>query len=211
MRFVPDVDRETRILNVAADLLLRHGYRRVTIDDIAQGAGVGKGTVYLHWKTREALFAAVFEREVQGAIEGLVRTLRTDPDGFLLHRLARAYFLAITERPLLRGFVLGDADLLGRLARHDAGREKRHEILSREYSGLLAEHGLLHPSLTAESAVDGFLATFEGFLRAGASMPERWADLLESTVERAFSSGRRLPRATREMLNRKVIDLFTRR
>ncbi len=204
-----DGDRETRILDAAADLLLRHGYRRVTIDDIAQGAGVGKGTVYLHWKTREALFAAVFEREVQQAIDSLVRSLHADLDGFLLHRLARAYFLAITERPLLRGFLLGDADLLGRLARHDASREKRHEILSQEYSELLAEHGLLHPSLTVESAVDGFLATFEGFLRAGAPQPERWADLLEGTVERAFSSGRRLPKATREMLNRKAIDLFT--
>jgi AcrR family transcriptional regulator len=181
----------------------------VTIDDIAQGAGIGKGTVYLHWKTREALFAAVFEREVRGAVDDLVQALRTDPDGFLLHRLARTYFLAIVERPLLRGFLLGDPDLLGRLTQHDAGREKRHEVLSREYSQLLVEHGLVNPSLTAEAVVDAFLATFEGFLRAGAAAdPQQWADLLEGTVERAFSSGRRLPKSTREKLTRQVIDIF---
>jgi AcrR family transcriptional regulator len=208
---MPDAERERRILDIAADLLLRHGYRRVTIDDIAQGAGIGKGTIYLHWKTREALFAAVFEREVQGAVDGLVQALRTDPDGFLLHRMARAYFLAIVERPLLRGFLLGDPELLGRLARYDVGREKRHEVLSREYSQLLVEHRLVHPALTAEAMVDGFLATFEGFLRAGATDPRRWADLLEGTVERAFSSGRRLPRGTREKLTRQVIELFARR
>jgi AcrR family transcriptional regulator len=206
---MPDAERERRILDVAADLLLRHGYRRVTMDDIAQGAGVGKGTVYLHWKTREALFAAVFEREVRGAVDGLVQALRTDPDAFLLHRLARAYFLTIVERPLLRGFLLGDPELLGRLAQYDVGREKRHEVLSREYSQLLVEHGLIHPSLTAEAVVDAFLATFEGFLRAGAAAdPRRWADLLEGTVERAFSSGRRLPNSTREKLTRRVIDVF---
>jgi hypothetical protein len=74
---------------------------------------------------------------------------------------------------------------------------------------LLVEHGLVHPSLTAEAVVDAFLATFEGFLRAGAAAdPRRWADLLEGTVERAFSSGRRLPKSTREKLTRQVIDVF---
>src|SRR5262249_5935990 len=52
-------ERAARILDAAADLLLRHGYRRVTIDDVAAGAGIGKGTVYLHWKAREQLFSAV--------------------------------------------------------------------------------------------------------------------------------------------------------
>jgi AcrR family transcriptional regulator len=33
-----------------------YGYKRVTIDDLAAGAGIGKSTIYLHWKTREALF-----------------------------------------------------------------------------------------------------------------------------------------------------------
>ena len=210
---MPDAERERRILEVAAELLLRHGYRRVTIDDIAHGAGIGKGTVYLHWKTREALFAAVFEQEVQGAIDGLVDALRADPDGFLLHRLARAYFLAVMERPLLRAFLLSDPEVLGRLARHDIDREKRHDVISREYCQLLVEHHLLHPTLTAEATIVTFLATFEGFLRAGAAAedPLRWADLLEGTVARAFWSGRRPSKSTRESLTKHVIELFTSR
>lgn len=48
--------RAERILDTTAELLCQHGYKRVTIDDVARRAGVGKGTVYLHWKTREALF-----------------------------------------------------------------------------------------------------------------------------------------------------------
>src|SRR5512132_2357733 len=96
-------ERATRILDVAAELLLRHGYRRVTIEDVARGADIGKGTVYLHWRTREELFSAVFEREVREAVSGLLRALQQDRHGFLLHRVARAYFLAIMDRPLLRG------------------------------------------------------------------------------------------------------------
>src|SRR4029453_4840546 len=89
---------------------------RVTTDEGAAGADIGKGTVYLHWKTREELFTAVFEREVLQAIADLLQALRQDPQVSLPHRFAHAYFLAIMHRPLLRGFVLGDADLLGKLA-----------------------------------------------------------------------------------------------
>src|SRR5688572_29135772 len=92
--------RASRILDVAEDLLLRYGYRRVTIDDVAAGAGIGKGTVYLHWKTREELFAAVFERAVDQTITRLAEHVRESPRLCLLHQFARTYFLAILERPL---------------------------------------------------------------------------------------------------------------
>ena len=41
--------REERLLDVATTLLVRWGYRKTTIDDVAREAGVGKGTIYLHW------------------------------------------------------------------------------------------------------------------------------------------------------------------
>jgi len=204
--------RAARILDVAADLLLRHGYRRVTIDDIARGADIGKGTIYLHWRTREELFSAVFEREVREAVGVLLRALQQDRRTVLLHRLARAYFLAIMERPLLRGFVLADADLLGKLARSGGAREDRHQLMSRNYFELLAEHGLLHADLTPEAAAYAFLATLEGFLIASAGEPsiehQRRADLLAMTVERAFENGRVLPPAAQDSLAQSAINLL---
>jgi len=207
--------RGARILDVAADLLLRHGYRRVTIDDVARGADIGKGTVYLHWRTREELFSAVFEREVQSAIETLARAVEQDGRTALLHRLAHAYFLAIMNRPLLRGLMLGDAELLGRLARSDEARAARHDLMSRDYFELLAKHGLLHADLSPQSAAYAFLATFEGFLRAGAAgddpasvdMPLR-ADLLARTVQRAFETGGELSPAAGDLLARHVAGML---
>ena len=52
-------ERADRILDAAANLILRWGYKKTTIDDIAKQAGVAKGTIYLHWKTREDLFVAL--------------------------------------------------------------------------------------------------------------------------------------------------------
>src|SRR3954454_20993177 len=96
--------RAQLILDVAADLLVRWGYNRVTIDDIARHAEIGKGTVYLHWRTREQLFAAVLEREVQGAVGDVVAELGRDPQTVLPHRFLRTYFVAIMGRPILRAF-----------------------------------------------------------------------------------------------------------
>jgi AcrR family transcriptional regulator len=214
-------ERATRILNVAAELLLRHGYRRVTVDDVAAGADIGKGTVYLHWKTREELFTAVFEREVLQAIRELLQALRQNPQVCLLHRFAPAYFLAIMNRPLLRGFVLADPDLLGRLATPRGGaRDDRHRLMSRTYFALLAEHGLLRDDLDVDAIAYAFQATFEGFLRAEADAAaviaaghteaglDQRADLLARTVQRAFESGRTVPPRALQSLATAVIDLL---
>jgi AcrR family transcriptional regulator len=215
--------RATRILDAAAELLLRHGYRRVTVEDVAAGAGIGKGTIYLHWKTREELFTAVFQREVLRAIGELVGALHQDPQLCLLHRFARAYFLAILHRPLLRGLVLGDADLLGRLAEPGSARDDRHRLMSHAYFELLAEHRLLRDDLDVEAIAYAFQATFEGFLlaeaadaapapasagHAAAGLDQR-ADLLARTVQRAFESGRTIPRRAQQSLATAVIEVLT--
>ncbi len=213
-------DRQARaalILDVTAELLLRHGYRRVTIDDIARHADIGKGTVYLHWKTRDDLFKAVFEREVLQALEELLQALQQDAGAWRLHRLARCWFLAIMGRPLLRALFLDDADLLGKLARPGSGaRERRHRLVSHAYFELLAEHGLLRNDLSADAVAYAFLATLEGFIRAEATADEQQgsgiqerAELLARTVQRAFETGRRVSPAAEKTIATRVIDLFT--
>jgi AcrR family transcriptional regulator len=210
--------RAARILGVTAELLLRHGYRRVTIDDIARHADIGKGTVYLHWKTRDDLFKAVFEREVLQALQELLGVLRQDPGAWRLHRLARSWFLAIMRRPLLRALFLADSELLGKLARPASGaREDRHRLISHAYVELLAEHGLLRDDLDADAVAYAVLATLEGFIQAeatagegqgsGLGIEER-SDLLALTVQRAFETGRSLSPAAEQTIATRVIDLF---
>jgi AcrR family transcriptional regulator len=212
--------RAARILDVTAELLLRHGYRRVAIDDVARHADIGKGTVYLHWKTRDDLFRAVFEREVLQALTELLGALRQDPGAWRLHRLARSWFLAIMRRPLLRALFLADAELLGKLAKPASGaREDRHRLVSHAYVQLLAEYGLLRDDLDADAVAYAFRATLEGFIQAEATdgegqgpalgIKER-ADLLAATVQRAFETGRSLPAAAEQTIATRVIDLFAR-
>ncbi|MBV8695914.1 MAG: helix-turn-helix transcriptional regulator, partial [Ktedonobacteraceae bacterium] len=41
-------ERAEHILDVAAALIVRWGYGKTTLDDIARQVGVAKGTIYLH-------------------------------------------------------------------------------------------------------------------------------------------------------------------
>jgi AcrR family transcriptional regulator len=53
-----------RILDVAKDAFTRSNWE-INLDDVAKQAGVGAGTLYRHFPTREALLEAVYRTEVE--------------------------------------------------------------------------------------------------------------------------------------------------
>lgn len=55
-------DKRDRILDAALTLFLRYGVKRTSIDDIARGVGIAKGTIYLSFDSKVALFAAIADR-----------------------------------------------------------------------------------------------------------------------------------------------------
>src|SRR5260370_3881788 len=52
------------ILEVAKEAFTRHG-ANTSLDDIVKDAGIGPGTLYRHFPTRDALIDAVYRTEVQ--------------------------------------------------------------------------------------------------------------------------------------------------
>ena len=103
---------------------MRLGYRRVTIEDVARQAGIGKGTVYLHFPTKEALFLAVLLRIHHGVTARMVARMEADPAEVLPGRLTRSMYLDIADDPVTRPLYLGDGEVLGRLA-HEAVEHAR--------------------------------------------------------------------------------------
>src|SRR5438132_9975066 len=91
--------RTERILDAAAELLLRWGYKRVTVDDIAKQAEVGSGTIYLHWKTRDALFETLMLREAVAVWRELQNRVLADPEEVLIHRIMRSSLITVMSRP----------------------------------------------------------------------------------------------------------------
>lgn len=69
--------RET-ILDATERLLARYGYRKMTVEDIAREVGVGKGTIYLHFSSKEEIVLSHVDRIVERVKERLWAIARSD-------------------------------------------------------------------------------------------------------------------------------------
>lgn len=72
-------DRPQELVAAALDLFVEKGFTATRLDDVAARAGVSKGTLYLYFDGKEALFKAVIESAVIPAVaegEQLVREFR---------------------------------------------------------------------------------------------------------------------------------------
>src|SRR5579872_1354293 len=112
-------ERADRILDAAGELMLRWGYNKTTVDDIARYAGVAKGTIYLHWKTREDLFTALMQREYIRLAEDVKQRIVNDPEGGTLSGIIKHTMLATIKSPLTKAVFLRDTDLLGEWLRKE--------------------------------------------------------------------------------------------
>jgi AcrR family transcriptional regulator len=62
-----------RVLEAAEELFTRHGADRVTMEEIARAAGVGKGTLYRRYPDRAAIAAALLDEHERALQEQLLR------------------------------------------------------------------------------------------------------------------------------------------
>jgi AcrR family transcriptional regulator len=90
-----------RVLEVAYETFAAEGLS-VPIDEIARRAGVGAGTVYRHFPTKEALFAAVIEDRMQHLVGEGNALLKSEGPGEALFSFLRSLVLlwGATDRGL---------------------------------------------------------------------------------------------------------------
>lgn len=187
-----------RLLDAAAELLLRWGYQRVTIDDVARQAGVGKGTVYLHFRTKEALFLTVLLRAHRRVVTAVVTGMATDPLDVLPSRMLSLSYLAISDDPVARALELGDAEVLGKLTREATDTlsplAARRAEISRAYLDALRGCGAVRTDLTVDEQLHLLGAVGLGFFayesQAGPTdlSPTATAGLLAHTVAAALET-----------------------
>lgn len=93
-----EADKRSQILEGARQVFFAHGFNGASMGDIAQAAGVSKGTLYVYFENKERLFAALVEEESRKVGE---TTLKIDPADRdvrgVLTRTGQAYIHALAQ------------------------------------------------------------------------------------------------------------------
>ena len=106
-------EREQAILDAAAAVIIRLGYDKATMGDIAEETGASRGTVYLYFKGKEELFDALLTREYLRYTQTWLAQIDADPRGGTVGGFFRASYHAVNRHPLIAALLRRDRRVVG--------------------------------------------------------------------------------------------------
>jgi AcrR family transcriptional regulator len=148
-KIAPEARRQA-ILKAALSVFAAHGFEAARLDDVAARAGVAKGTLYLYFRDKGALFEALVRNAVSPLLEHM-RQVAAAPDISPLQALET--FFAVFEKE-----VLGtERKLLLRLIMAEG---PRFPAIAEFYYREVVSHGLaMMRALAKRAASEGAFAT----------------------------------------------------
>lgn len=113
-------ERIQRLHAALVRLLLRQGYDKTTMQEVAEEAGISRGMLYLAYATKDQLLAAVLAEEIGAYVAAWQTFLARDETSGSIGSVYRAVLAALTERPLLLALLKQDRRTLGRYVQQAA-------------------------------------------------------------------------------------------
>ena len=185
-------DTRERILDSAARLFAEQGYARATTRALAAAAGVNEVTLFRHFGSKQALFAAVIERHAAPALTATMEARLTGDYRQDLVMFAQHLTRAVIERresvrlmlceaahfPELRDVLVQNPRQLRRvLARYLEGQMARGqvrrlnaEVMAQAFWGMFFAYGIsvglldepVEPEMNTDQLVEQFVDLFVG-------------------------------------------------
>ena len=180
-------DKEEVILEAAARVFSGKPFHEVLIDDVATSAGVGKGTIYRYFPTKEDLYFAALLHSFDELSASLARSLAEEESPRRrLERIAREVLSFSRDRRELFALLLSDER---RFPKREEEMQKRREEVSR-----LAQEAILEGIRRREfRGIDARIGAelFRGMIRAanGLRSPGDTLDGLVSEIVGIFARG----------------------
>lgn len=188
---VDEKERERAILDVTARLLLRHGYDRVTMGDVADAVGLNRRLVYLLFPSKDALMKALLLRELSTYTDAWNRYLDRDPLGGTVASVYRGLLAALGQLPLMAAMYTRDEHTFGKYLRKpgsffaswppDPGP-------TREYLRAMQELGVVRQDIDAramafilDALAPSILAALSSGTKASPDQPS-FAELVETVA-----------------------------
>lgn len=127
-------DKRTQILKAAVAVFSRHGFHQARVEEIAQEAGVGKGTVYEYFESKRHLFEEMVREGLKFYAH---RVVELDPPGEAeqgetftdkLRRVIRMHLEFFLEYRELAEVTMGDSNLVSQEMRGWMREMRREQI-----------------------------------------------------------------------------------
>jgi len=132
------------IVKAAKRLFGERGFAGTTMDHVATAAHVAKGAVYHHFKTKEALFEAVFDQVSEDLVAEVERAARSENDALAAMAAGTQAYFAACATDATGQIILRDGPAV-------LGWERWREIDARHFGGGF-------PLALARAMEDGLIA-----------------------------------------------------
>jgi AcrR family transcriptional regulator len=144
-----NLERQAHILDAAAAVIMRQGYDKTTVGDVAEAAGLNRGTLYLYFGSKEKLFDALLQREIGQYVQTWLAHIEADPRGGTMGGIYRAVLYAINSRPLMAAIMRRDRRVIGNYLRrpNNLFRTMQSSAVGVGFLQALQEAGVVRPEV----------------------------------------------------------------
>lgn len=172
--------RRNQILDAAWSCFARRGYHQTTMQDIATDAGISAGAIYRYYASKEAVLAAITERNTQRYME-LLADIQNEAEGPMdvLDSVGQT-MLATFDDPMYETNARLDIELRPETIRNDALRERSRQQLDFWRQSLVhllkeaREKGELRADIDIDTFVVLAICAYEGLRSWGLVDPQIW-------------------------------------
>lgn len=152
-----------KIVQAAITTFSKYGYDKTRMDDIAESAKLGKGTLYLYFKSKEELFYAISENSIKELKEQLSKLFSKKED--LVHDAEKFYD---QYRNLVHDSEKVSFEMIAESSRNPKLRKALYEQRMKVYDIVIdylrrqIEKGFFRKDMDVNAIASGLIALYDG-------------------------------------------------
>ncbi|MGL6217101.1 MAG: TetR/AcrR family transcriptional regulator [Lacrimispora sphenoides] len=119
-------DTKTDLFNCGKELFSRKGFKDTNVSDITKSVGIGTGTFYNYYSSKEELFMAIFMEENEKLKKKILKSIELEKDPLsLVKELMLLNLKGMKSNPILKEWYNKDVfDKIEQHFREDKGMER---------------------------------------------------------------------------------------
>jgi AcrR family transcriptional regulator len=152
-----------KIVQAAIATFSKYGYDKTRMDDIAESANLGKGTLYLYFKSKEELFYAISENSIKELKEQLSKLFSKKED--LVHDAEKFYD---QYRNLIHDSEKVSFEMIAESSRNPKLRKALYKQRMKVYDIVIdylrrqIEKGFFRKDMDVNAIASGLVALYDG-------------------------------------------------